>query len=125
MGSREFKKEMRKEAAGKGVDLEGERFGGLEPEELMSERALVWEERLQVLAKAAKIDLGKLPAPKSHSDKALLAAAMKRSTSVANGWLAARLEMGAPASASQFARRLLLTEAGARGVTALLSRVKT
>jgi hypothetical protein len=50
---------------------------------------------------------------------------MKRSTSVANGWLAARLAMGEPASASQFARRWLLTAAGEQATEDLLSRVKT
>ncbi len=125
VGSREFKAEMREEAAKKGADLEGERFGGLEPDEVRAERSLVWEERLQALARAAKIDLTKLPAPKSHPDKALLAAAMKQSTSVANGWLAARLQMGAPASASQFARRWLLRAEGRAATQALLSRVKT
>jgi putative transposase len=125
VGSREFKKEMREEAAKKGADLDGERFGGLEPDAVMTERGLMWEERLQALAAAAKIALTRLPARKSHPDKALLAAAMKQSTSVANGWLAARLQMGAPASASQFARRWLLDDGRREETDRLLSRVKT
>jgi len=125
VGSREFKKEMRETAGQKGADLDKERFGGLEPEEARDERAQVWEERLQALAKAAKIDLTKLPAQKSHTDKSLLAAAMKLSTSVANGWLAERLKMGAPASASQFARRWQLTKSGAKQTQTILSKVKT
>jgi hypothetical protein len=50
---------------------------------------------------------------------------MKRSTSAANAWLAERLAMGEPASASQFARRWLLTEPGRAATERLLSRVKT
>jgi len=76
-------------------------------------------------ARRAGIDLAKLPAQKSAPEKAMLAAAMKRSTSVSNAWLADRLKMGQPASASQFARRFLLTKEGARGVERLLqSRIK-
>lgn len=65
----------------------------------------LWEERLQALAKAARIDLDRLPARKSDPGKVRLAAAMKLASSVANGWLATRLAMGRPASASQFVRR--------------------
>ena len=80
MGSREFKPEMRDKAAKRGADLDGERFGGLEPEEVRVERGLGWEERMQ---------------------------------------------MGAPASASQFARRWLLQAKGRAATEDLLSRVKT
>ena len=69
-----------------------------------------------------EIDLKKLPAPKSHPDKALLAAAMKRSASVSNAWLAERLAMGQPASASQFARRWMLREDGRAAVETLVGR---
>ena len=92
---------------------------------MQAEREEVWEERLQSLAKAAGIALAKLPPQKSHPDKSLLAAALKRSTSVSNAWLSRRLGMGAPASASQFARRWQLSPEGARATTKLLSRVKT
>jgi hypothetical protein len=37
-----------------------------------------------------------------------LAALMKAATSVSNGWLAGRLQMGAPASVSQYVRRFRL-----------------
>ena len=125
VGGRDFKKEMREEAAKRGADADGKRFGGLEPAELQAERAAVWEERLQALAKAANIDLHSLPKQKSHETKALLAAAMKQSSSVANGWLSERLDMGQPASASQFARRWLLNSSGRKATATLLSRVKT
>lgn len=123
VGSREFKQEMKKEMAERGAELD--RFAGLQPEEVQAERAEVWEDQLSALARAAKIDLKKLPDRKSHPSKVLLAAAMKQSTSVSNGWLASRLAMGQPASASQFVRRLLLKEEGRKATAALLSKVKT
>lgn len=125
LGSREFKIEMRAEAAQRGADLDRERFGGLEPKVVQAERAAVWEERLLALAQEAKINLAILPAKKSHSDKALLAAALKQSTSASNGWISQRLQMGPPASASQFARRWWLTPTGRKATKQLLSRVKT
>lgn len=121
VGGREFKKEMREEMALRGAKLE--RFAGLEPEAVQSERTELWEERLQALAKVAKIDLAALPKPKSHADKVRLAAALKQSTSVSNAWLAERLGMGQPASASQFVRRHLLKAEGRAETAKLLSRV--
>ena len=105
--------------------MDRERFGGLEPKVVQAERAAVWEERLLALAQEAKINLAILPAKKSHSDKALLAAALKQSTSASNGWISQRLQMGPPASASQFARRWWLTPTGRKATKQLLSRVKT
>ena len=90
-----------------------------------AEREVAWERRLNVLARADGIDLGALPERNSAAPKALLAAAMKQSTSVSNGWLAEHLQMGQPASASQFVRRLLLNKREKREVEGLLSRVKT
>lgn len=123
LGARQFKQEMKQELLTRGAELE--RFAGLEPAVAQAERRERWEEQLQVLAQAAKIDLSKLPARKSHEAKVLLASALKQSTSVSNGWLAERLHMGPPASASQFVRRWLLAPAGRKATTALLSRVKT
>lgn len=121
VGGREFKTEMRKEMAARGAELE--RFEGLEPETVQAERAELWEERLRMLAKLAKVDLAKLPAPKSHPDKVRLAAALKQGTSVSNAWLAGRLAMGQPASASQFVRRYLLREEGRAGTEQLLAKI--
>lgn len=126
VGSEAFKNDMRAEAVKRGAALGRERFEGLEPEAAREERITAWERRLQELAGKAKIDLAKLPDPKSAPEKSLLAAAMKQTSSVSNDWLAKRLDMGQPASASQFARRFLVTEAGAQAVEKLLqSRVKT
>lgn len=118
IGSPQFRAEMKRELAARGADLE--RFAGLEPEAAKAERVAGWEEKLITLARVAKVDLRQLPAQKSHPDKVRLAAALKRSTSVSNGWLAERLAMGKPASASQFVRRYLLTEEGRRESKATL-----
>lgn len=71
-------------------------------------RAALWEEKLQVLAKAMGVDLTELPAQRSAAGKVKLAVAMKAVTSVSNQWLAERLVMGAPASVSQYVRRFRL-----------------
>ena len=84
-----------------------------------------WDQRLDVLARAARIDLGALSERISAAPKVLLAAAMKQSTSASNGWLAEHLQMGRPAPVSQFVRRLLLNRSVKREEGALLSRVKT
>ena len=125
LGTKEFKQANREQAILRGAELDQLRYAGLEPERLRAERCSAWEEMLDRLAKAADVDLAHLGERKSDPAKVLLAAAMKQSTSVANTWLADRLQMGQPASASQFARRFLLDEKGRRSVEKLLSRVKT
>jgi REP element-mobilizing transposase RayT len=125
VGGKEFKAATRQDLARRGADLEEQRFAGIEPEGHRAERELIWEERLVKLAGRAGIDLTKLGGAKSDPAKVLLAAAMKQSTSVSNGWLARRLEMGQPASASQFVRRTLLQPAGRARVKTLVSSVKT
>ena len=125
LGGKTFKLELKEEALRRGADLDRERFGGLGPTEARAEREAAWEQRLDGLARAAQIDLGALPERKSAAPKVLLAAAMKQSTSVSNGWLAEHLQMGRPASVSQFVRRLLLNRSAKRELGALLSRVKT
>lgn len=117
VGSENFRREMRQEQE------DGERFAGLGPEESRAEREQVWEEKLCAFAKLAKIDLKKLAPPKSDPSKTLLAAALKQTTSVSNGWLAERLAMGEPASASQFVRRRMLDKVGRSEVERLLARV--
>lgn len=123
LGDRPFKAEMKKAAVEAGANLD--RFAGLEPDAVRQQRIEQWEEHLQTLARLAKVNLHELPPQKSHQDKALLAAAMKASCSVSNGWLAERMKMGKAASASQFARRWMLDPKGKTAVQILLSRVKT
>jgi hypothetical protein len=125
LGSREFRAQMkaRMEAQGGTSDVGPET--GLDRPTIQTERERGWEDRLQVLAGLAGIDLNRLSEKKSDENKVLLAAAMKQSSSVSNAWLAERLGMGKPASASQFARRFLLGRNGKIQVATLLSRVKT
>jgi putative transposase len=123
IGDARFKSDMRMAAKERGADLD--RFAGVEPEVMRAERAAAWEERLQALARAADIDLTRLSPQKSDPAKTLLAAALKASTSASNGWIATRLAMGEPASASQFVRRRRLSPTGRREIESLLSRVKT
>jgi REP element-mobilizing transposase RayT len=123
VGDPQFKADMRRAAAERGAELDG--AIGLEPDVAREERFALWEECLQALARAAGVALQELPARKSDPSKTLLAAAMKATTSVSNGWLAERLGMGEPASASQFVRRRMLNPDGAHEVQQLLSRVKT
>lgn len=125
LGTKEFVEANREQVVLRSAELDLQRAAGLEPEERQAERSNSWEDRLKKLAKAADVDLAHLGERKSDPTKVLLAAAMKQSTSVSNTWLADRLQMGQPASASQFARRLLLDEEGRRSVEKLLSRVKT
>lgn len=125
LGGAKFKKEQQEEAKRRGVELEQQRISGLTASEVKGERFALWEERLVAFADLAKVDLKKLEPKKSHPDKVLLAAAMKRTTSVSNPWLATRLDMGKPASASQFIRRYLLEESGSRAVDSLLSKGRT
>ena len=124
VGEKAFRREIREEMATKGSFLQLGRFAGLAPEDLQTERIAVWEGRLRALASVAKIDLGKLPIKKSAAEKVLLAAAMKQTSSVSNGWLAERLQMGQPATVSQFVRRWLIQPKKAREVATILSRVK-
>lgn len=123
IGDREFKQEMKALMPASGP--KDDRFEGLDSKDALVERKQAWEDKLQALATAAKIELDKLPRQKSHPDKVRLAAALKTSSSVSNGWLAQRLQMGQPASASQFVRRHLLDAKKGRAVEALLSKVKT
>ena len=123
VGGPEFKEAMKRDHLERGAEME--RFAGLEPEIVQAERNAKWEERLQAIAKAAKVDLARLASQKSHPDKVKLAAALKQSTSVSNAWLAERLVMGQPASASQFVRRYLLLTANRAETVVLVSRVKT
>ncbi len=51
------------------------------------------------------VDLKGLGARKRDPSKVRLAACLKATTDVSNGWLATRLEMGTPASLGQAVRR--------------------
>ena len=91
---------------------------------MKAEREEYWEEKLKAAAELAGIDLNELPVRKFAPEKCELAAVLKEGTSVSNGWLANRLDMGKPASVSQFARRWMLEDKRARKVRKLCGKLK-
>ena len=126
IGTSEFKTELQRKLTRSNAIAERVAVLGGGSEAHRQLREALWEEKLCTVAKQLGIKPTGLPAQKSAPAKVQLAAAMKAATSVSNGWLAERLDMGQPASVSQFVRRFRL--AGGSGRTAghtLLSRVKT
>ena len=107
IGSAEFRAGLKKELVAAG---EGERFRllGADREAHQELRAEIWEERLVQAAKEQRISLAHLPDRPSAREKVALAATLKATTSVSNGWLAERLDMGSAANVSQYVRRLRL-----------------
>lgn len=109
VGSEEFKAELvgRFQAPGR------ERFEmlGADRQAHLQLRTELWESGLRRLARALRVRLDKLGPRHSDPVKVRLAAVMKAKTSVSNGWLAQRLDMGAPASVSQYIRRFRLSGA--------------
>ena len=96
---------------------------GADREAHLQARAELWEERIQTVATACGVDLRRLPALKSASEKLRVAAVMKRITSVANRWLAERLEMGSPTSVAPLIHRFNQSgEADTRAFKRILSR---
>lgn len=126
IGSDEFLDQLRQEYTA--TRSSAERFGlaGADRTAHDQLRALHWEDILHRFAGKWRISLEKLPAPFSAEPKVKLAAAMKAATSVSNGWLAHRLNMGQPASVSQFVRRFRLAGgAGTAEFQKVLSTVKS
>ena len=125
VGTKEFRRDIARELKQRGADLELPTRAGNEgaAAELLQED---WTDRLEKAAEAGGIDLQNLSSLKSAADKVVLAAALKRTSSVSNGWLSENLKMGTPASVSQFVRRFLLAggEEDPR-FKRILSRVKT
>lgn len=125
-GSKAFKKEAILQIKQKGADLDRFRLLGIDSENIQEAKELQWESMLKILAKEAGIEIPKLPDKKSAPDKVILASLMKARSSVSNGWLAERLEMGRPASVSQYVGRLELIKGEAwRRKERILSRMKT
>lgn len=86
----------------------------------------MWEERLRAAATLLDVALDRLPPAKSALEKVRLATVMKTVTPASNGWLATRLDMGAPGSVTQYVRRFRLRGAAdQRAFQAVLSRVHT
>lgn len=105
MGSDAFKEMLREEMRKRGAELENAVLSGETGGGGQQVRESAWEARLQALAAVAKVDLTKLGPRKSDPAKVLLAAAMRATGSVSNGWLCERLAMGTAASVSQFVRK--------------------
>ncbi|HVU34567.1 MAG TPA: hypothetical protein VHE61_14125, partial [Opitutaceae bacterium] len=126
IGSEEFRDKLRQEY---GVLAKQERdlaLAGGDRSAHREIRALRWEDTLQALAAGWKIGLATLPAQRSAAEKVKLAAAMKRATSVSNGWLGERLQMGLAASVSQYVRRFRLAGGDrSREFQQVLSRVQS
>jgi hypothetical protein len=108
VGTADYRKALRKDLQQRGADLERHGLAGVDPAAWRQEREQAWEEKLQTGAKALGINLSRLPPRKSAPEKVQLAALLKMSTTVSNGWLANRLGMGPAASVSQYLRRFRL-----------------
>jgi REP element-mobilizing transposase RayT len=125
IGSDDFTQELRQRYTATAKTAANFGLLGSDPQAHAQVRALVWEDSLQEFARRWRIDLAALPVAYSAPDKVRLAAALKRTTSVSNGWLAERLQMGQPASVSQFVRRFVLAGGLEEpAFSAAMSRVK-
>ena len=104
-GSTAFRAGLRAELVER--DAAASRFEllGAERAEILQARVEVWEEQLRRIAANERINLDRLPTPKSASEKVRLAAKMKKTTSASNRWLAQRLQMGAPSSVTSLVHR--------------------
>ena len=124
IGSAGFRKEMRKELAESGATRGRFELLGADAEAHRAMQQEVWEEKLGAAAKALGCPLAKLTGRKSDPRKVRIAALMRVATSASNGWLAERLQMGEPASVSQYVRRLRLSGGmGTAEFKKVLSRV--
>jgi putative transposase len=106
IGSPSFKADLRAEL--KNVHHKRFELLGADRQAHLEVKIEVWGERLEAFAQVLKFALDRLPPKKLAPEKVLLAAAMKASTSASNAWLAERLDMGQPATVSQFVRRFRL-----------------
>ena len=122
IGSAEFRADLKEKLAEQAAGQEAFEILGTDREA----RAAVWVTRLRAAAAALDARLDRLPAKKSAMEKVRLAALMKLGTSVSNGWLAARLQMGVPGAVTQCVRRFRLSEeADKPAFKAALSRIRT
>ena len=127
IGSSEFKGKLRTElATKKGGGRERYELLGADQSAHREAREALWEEKLGLAAQAFGVNLGNLPVRKSAREKVELAAVLKTATSVSNTWLAKRLQMGPPASVSQYVRRYRLSGGTAcERFNQVMSRVNT
>jgi REP element-mobilizing transposase RayT len=124
VGSAEFKAAMKKELVEGGAARDRFALLGADPDAHREMREEIWAEKLETAAEALGVSLVRLPEQRSAPVKVQLAALLKAATSVSNSWLAARLNMGQPASVSQYVRRFRLAgETRKRAFIAALSKV--
>ncbi len=105
VGSPEFQEELRTRLAEQVAGPGPFSLLGADAFALQQARAQLWEKRLNGLAEAAGINLQWLPAAKSAPEKVLLAAVLKKVSSVSNRWLGERLAMGGASSVSSLVTR--------------------
>ncbi len=110
VGTSDFRLAMQDELLNRKVAQTEVSLLGTGAEEIRDLRESMWEQRLRKEAAKLKIRLDKLPLQKSSVEKVKLAAKMKSTTSVSNGWLAERLKMGKPATVSQYVCRFRLRQ---------------
>ncbi len=125
LGTEAFRKDLHQSLSDQAADSDRFALLGADGAACRQVREELWETKLQVAAKALGMRLDGLPAKRSDPGKVALAAALKLTTSVSNGWLARRLGMGEPASVSQYVRRFRLrNDDSQRDFQRALSRVK-
>ncbi|MEO6567512.1 MAG: transposase [Opitutaceae bacterium] len=125
IGSEEFKSDLKKELAAQGANLDRLLALGTDGTALRELREQGWEDQLKALSRKLGVKLNKLPPKKSAPEKVQLAAAMKLTSSASNAWIAEKLQMGKPATVSQFVRRFRLSGGTEqRRFRAILSKVK-
>jgi hypothetical protein len=105
IGSAEFRADLKQELAQLGAGQDRFELLGADRAAQREARSALWEEKLRAAAKALGVALNRLPAKKSAPEKVKLAALLKATTSVSNGWLAERLALGRPGSVTQWVRR--------------------
>lgn len=108
IGSAEFKQSLKRELQELATAADRFELLGADKAAHREARRELWEEKLTTAATTLNADLTRLPPQKSAPEKVVLAALMKAATSVSNGWLAERLQMGPAASVSQYVRRFHL-----------------
>jgi putative transposase len=124
IGSAEFTARLKEALIERGATRERFELLGADSAAHREMKAQLWEESLQFAAKALGVKLDTLSKVKSAPEKVRLAAVMKSTSSVSNGWLAERLEMGEPASVNQYVRRFRLSGGlRTKGFKAVLSKV--
>ena len=123
IGSIAFRAALREKLGGAADPKERFSLLGNDRAAVLAARTEVWEQQLRALARALSVTLDQLPPKKCAEEKLLLAAALRRTTSVSRAWLAQRLQMGAASSLGPLLHRYRATGALDRpDIKAALSR---